>query len=205
MNKIQQSKKIFRNIGILAITVGILASVLVVAFNGLQVSAKETGVNQTEIVETINMWVDGATQGDFDGGCTEAGLEGSIKVFGFSHNIISPRDAATGLPTGKRQHKPLVIVKELDQATPLLYNALVANENLNTVKLEWRHYNPDSQHVELYFTIELDSAAIISIQDYSAGTMHHPMETVSFVYQRITWTWNDGGITAIDDWEDSEV
>lgn len=34
--------------------------------------------------------------------------------------IVSPRDAASGLPTGKRQHKPVTIVKELDKSTPLL-------------------------------------------------------------------------------------
>jgi hypothetical protein len=26
-----------------------------------------------------------------------------------SHDIVSPRDAASGLPTGKRSHKPFVI------------------------------------------------------------------------------------------------
>jgi type VI secretion system secreted protein Hcp len=26
-------------------------------------------------------------------------------------------------------------------------------------------------------------------------------EEVSFTYQRIEWTWNEGGITASDDWE----
>jgi hypothetical protein len=28
---------------------------------------------------------------------------------GTTHEIVSPRDAASGLPTGKRQHKPFVI------------------------------------------------------------------------------------------------
>lgn len=205
MNKIQQSKKLLINIGILAIIVGMLASVIVVAFSGLQVSAKETGVNQTEIVSTINMWIEGENQGEMKGGCTEEGLEDSIKVFGYSHNIISPRDAASGLPTGKRQHMPLVVVKEIDQATPLLFNALAANEKLLTIKLEFRRYNPDSQQVEWYFTIDLLNAAIASIQDYSAGTMHNPMETVSFAYQKITWTWTDGGYTAEDDWEAPNV
>ena len=27
------------------------------------------------------------------------------------------------------------------------------------------------------------------------------MEEVSFAYQKIQWTWVDGGITASDDWE----
>ncbi len=29
-------------------------------------------------------------------------------------------DAASGMATGKRQHKPLTITKELDKASPLL-------------------------------------------------------------------------------------
>jgi hypothetical protein len=28
---------------------------------------------------------------------------------GTTHEIVSPRDSASGLPTGKRQHKPFVI------------------------------------------------------------------------------------------------
>ncbi len=31
-----------------------------------------------------------------------------------------PRDAASGLPTGKRQHKPISIAKPVDKATPML-------------------------------------------------------------------------------------
>lgn len=36
----------------------------------------------------------------------------------FEQEIVSPRDAASGLPTGKRQHKPFVITKELDKSSP---------------------------------------------------------------------------------------
>jgi hypothetical protein len=35
----------------------------------------------------------------------------------FDQEIISPRDAASGLPTGKRMHKPFVITKELDRSS----------------------------------------------------------------------------------------
>jgi type VI protein secretion system component Hcp len=37
-----------------------------------------------------------------------------------SVSIVSPRDAASGLPTGKRMHKPFVITKELDKSSPTL-------------------------------------------------------------------------------------
>jgi type VI secretion system secreted protein Hcp len=34
--------------------------------------------------------------------------------------IPAPRDAASGMATGKRQHKPLTITKPIDKATPML-------------------------------------------------------------------------------------
>lgn len=38
------------------------------------------------------------------------------------------RDAASGLPTGKRQHKPIQITKQVDKSSPLIMSALVNNE-----------------------------------------------------------------------------
>ncbi|MBV5313463.1 MAG: hypothetical protein JZU47_09215 [Prolixibacteraceae bacterium] len=38
----------------------------------------------------------------------------------FNQAIVSPRDAASGLPTGKRMHKPYVITKEYDKSSPVL-------------------------------------------------------------------------------------
>ncbi|MBI9042815.1 type VI secretion system tube protein Hcp [Lutibacter sp.] len=38
--------------------------------------------------------------------------------------VVSPRDAASGLPTGKRQHSPLTIKSEIDKSSPQLLNAV---------------------------------------------------------------------------------
>src|SRR5262245_35032894 len=35
-----------------------------------------------------------------------------------TYAIVSPRDAASGLPTGKRMHKPIVLTMETGAATP---------------------------------------------------------------------------------------
>ncbi len=35
-------------------------------------------------------------------------------------SVVSPRDAASGMPTGKRQHKPFSITKPVDKSSPLL-------------------------------------------------------------------------------------
>lgn len=45
--------------------------------------------------------------------------DGSCSIT-FEQEIVSPRDAASGLPTGKRMHKPFTITKELDKSSPVL-------------------------------------------------------------------------------------
>ncbi len=121
-----------------------------------------------------------------------AAIQGAIGPFdlqAFSHEIVSPRDPASGLPTGKRQHQPITITKQLDASTPRLLQALVSNENLKSVTIG---LNENGSQVA---TVVLSNA---SISDYQA---HGASESWSFTYQKITWTWLDGGITASDDWE----
>ena len=65
----------------------------------------------------------GQKQGAIRGSVTQKGRENSILVHAFSNEILSPRDPATGLPTGKRMHKPFVILKEVDRGSPQLWNA----------------------------------------------------------------------------------
>ena len=48
-----------------------------------------------------NLRLTGETQGEVEGSVTQAGREGSMEIYGWSHEIVSPRDAASGLPTGK--------------------------------------------------------------------------------------------------------
>jgi Type VI secretion system effector, Hcp len=48
-----------------------------------------------------------------------------------SVSIVSPRDPASGLPTGKRMHKPITITKELDKSSPMLAKRS-SNESSNS-------------------------------------------------------------------------
>jgi type VI secretion system secreted protein Hcp len=150
--------------------------------------------------------VEGQKQGVIKGSVTQRGREDSILVIAFNHEVLSPRDAATGLPTGQRQHKMLTITKEIDRATPPLMNALVTNENLK--KWELRFWRPVAAGTEKqFFTIKLQNAAIANIRMemlnnmYPENVAHKEREHISFTYQQITWTYEDGALTAMDDWE----
>ena len=149
--------------------------------------------------------IKGAVQGQIKGGVTQKGKEGQIAVYAYHHEIISPRDAASGLPTGKRQHKPLTITKEIDKSTPLLLKVLVTNESLKEVIIHFFANSGTGLEVQNY-TIKLTNASIVSISQDMALNKIEPglklpvLEEISFTYEKIEWIWVDGGITTTDDW-----
>lgn len=141
----------------------------------------------------------GQKQGSIKGSVTKKGKEESIEVLSVGHEISSPRDPASGLPTGKRMHKPFVISKAIDKSSPLLASALATNEVISTWELGF--YQPASKGGEaLAYTIKLTNASVASIRLMSDAN-GNLTEEVTFTYQKIEWQWVDGGITAMDDWE----
>jgi type VI secretion system secreted protein Hcp len=150
--------------------------------------------------------VTGQKQGKIKGPVTLPGRKDTIQVFAGGHNIVSPRDPQSGLPTGQRIHKPLTIAKEIDCSSPLLINALTTNENLKEVVLQfWQQDRTGRDSV--FYTIRLlnaniaDYRLVLSLDSLPAPVPHPELEEISFTYQKITWTWEQGAITASDDWE----
>jgi type VI secretion system secreted protein Hcp len=112
-----------------------------------------------------------------------------INVTAVSHEIVSPRDPASGLPTGKRQHKPIVFTTEWGASTPLFINALTTNETLTSVLIDLL------RNGKQVATIQLVNASVAQYDEHGGSV------TIALTYQKITWTWVDGGISATDDWE----
>jgi type VI secretion system secreted protein Hcp len=112
-------------------------------------------------------------------------------------------------------HKPFVITKELDKSSPLLQRALCTNENLTEFTLKfWTPQIKAATGVgaELqHYTVKLTNAKIASINFHMLNNKNPELmryaeyEEIAFVYQKIEWTWVDGGITASDDWESPVV
>ena len=149
--------------------------------------------------------IKGENQGEIKGSVTEKGRDGRIMVIAASHSIESPRDAASGLPTGKRQHEPFFITKELDKSTPLLYNILVNNENIAEWELQFWQPGPTGAEVN-HYTVKLTNASIANIEFKMPDNKDPNLvkraeyEEIAFTYQKIQWIWNEGGITSSDDW-----
>jgi type VI secretion system secreted protein Hcp len=144
-------------------------------------------------------------QGRIKGSVTLPGRKDTIQVFAGGHEIVSPRDIQSGLPTGQRLHKPLFITKDIDCSSPLLLTALTTNENLKEVVLQFWHQDRTGRD-SAFYSIRLVNANIASYKlvlsmDGTESVQHPEREEFSFTYQKITWTWEQGGISAVDDWE----
>jgi type VI secretion system secreted protein Hcp len=156
--------------------------------------------------------ITGQKQGAINGSVTQKGHENSILIHAFSNEIDSPRDPASGLPTGKRMHKPCFLLKEVDKSSPLLWNALTNNENLTSCQIQfWTPANAAAGTgvgvEKQVYTVTLTNASIASMVQSMPSNVDPStaklslQEEITLTYQKIQWTWNDGGVTAGDDWE----
>lgn len=159
------------------------------------------------------MSVKGRTQGDITaeasteksiGNTWQEGHENEVLVQAFSHNVLIPTNPQNGQPSGPRRHEPLVITKNFDKSSPLLYNALTSGE-LVDVELKWYRTAADGTS-EHYFTTALTDAVIVDIQatmshcqDPSTERFGHE-EKISFNYRKIDWRHEAAGTSGSDDW-----
>lgn len=128
-----------------------------------------------------------------------------VMVQAFSHDVIIPRDPQSGQPTGQRVHKPVVVTKVFDKASPLLLTALCQGEKLPQVVIKWYRTSAtgDQEH---YYTTTLEDAIIVQIRDYmhncqDPAVAHFThLQDVHFSYRKITWTHEVSGTTGSDDW-----
>jgi type VI secretion system secreted protein Hcp len=175
---------------------------------------------------TIRGHVQGTFQGTADLGATQTGANGQsgklmrqtwgthagatgsnpgwIPVLAFNYEVTSPRDPATGLPSGKRQHMPVSFVKEWDDASPQLFEACCNNETLDSVRFKFVDADAKTSH-----TITLTNATISSMRcdikgpaPPAAGTAQD-LEEVALTFQKIEFV--SGVRAASDTWTEDAL
>ena len=156
--------------------------------------------------------IKGKKQGAFKGESPRDPQKSKIEGLAFEYEVTSPRDLATGQAKGKRQHKPITIVKEWGAATPQLFTACVTNEVLPEVTFEFRKTNANGEEYT-YHKIKLTDATIATVRQFTSGategassakhsssTDTKELEAVSFTFRKIEVENTDGKTTAMDDW-----
>lgn len=127
----------------------------------------------------------------------------NISILEFDHEVVKQVDNDTGLPSGNSYHEPVKVIKEVDKSSPILMQALLGG---STFEMRTRFYRISvrggNNEWELVKEIRLENASVASIQNVDDGDgQHKEREHIAYCYQKITWSWTDGGITAEDDWE----
>lgn len=123
----------------------------------------------------------------------------------FLLSLAAPRDQATGQASGKRQYSPVVITKDWDAASPQILTAAATNEVLVLVEFEFTKPTPDGRE-SVFEIVKLTNATIVAAKQYigfpDTGEPPNPrnLEDVSFTFQKIEVTNNEGRTTFVDDW-----
>lgn len=118
-----------------------------------------------------------------------------IEVFSFSHGLNQPMSGASGTggrSSARADFSPFVISKSIDAASVDL-NMYCAN-GTHIAKVELEVCQESGERV-VYLKYELENAMIQSVS-VGGGGSERPMETVTFVYDKISWNYtpvgNDG-------------
>ncbi|RIJ07628.1 Hcp family type VI secretion system effector [Pseudomonas sp. 91RF] len=136
------------------------------------------------------------------GNSYQTGREDKIMLQSLSHGIVVPRGAGAG----RRLHKPLVITKTLDKASPLIQIAMCSGELLSKCRVELYRTSAHGTQ-EHFYTIELEDALIVSAEVLmpdcqDPGVSHLTQrEKVQFSYRRIYWRHEISRTMGSDEWQ----
>lgn len=136
------------------------------------------------------------------GNSYQSGREDKIMIQALSHGIFVPKSAGAG----RRMHKPLIVTKTIDKASPLINTALCSGELLSQCRVEW--FRTSAQGVqEHFYTMELEDAVIVGAEILmphcqDPGTSHlTQLEKIHFSYRRIYWRHEVSRTMGSDEWQ----
>lgn len=124
--------------------------------------------------------------GDIKGEATDTAHRDQIEILSWSWGetaagrTAESDAAASGLPTGKRQHKPLVITKPVDKSSPKLAEAIAKGRVFPQTVVSV----PDEERGQGYLTYTLKNVVITSYST-SGDADSVPTETFSLNYEEI--------------------
>lgn len=118
---------------------------------------------------------------------------------GFSHALEYPFDMREGKGRGEPQHGACKAWKEIDKASPKLYEALAKKKKIEKVEIEFERDKPGDGSTEIYFKIVLSDCRLVfarphipNVSEKDDTTPPH-MEEIGFAYRKIDWEWLSGG------------
>ncbi|MDF0733080.1 Hcp family type VI secretion system effector [Pseudomonas entomophila] len=153
--------------------------------------------------------ITGARQGLISAGCSTEESMGNrcqsdhldeIMVLAFSHNLSNPGN------TQRITHRPILITKHIDKATPLLAAALNSRELLKC-EINFYRINRTGRH-ERYFSMRLAGGLIVDQRLEMPHSIYmngqDAQEYLAIRYSDIDWHHHISGTSGYASWGDYE-
>lgn len=160
--------------------------------------------------QTFSLTVEGAMQGKFKPESLRQ--KDRIDAISFSQEVITPRDLATGQSSGRRQYQPIIIVKSAGASSPQFLQALINNELLKKVTIEFTKTNPSGEEY-VFYRVTLEDARLAGYKQFTmsptegGATAKHVsasegnlFDEIKFTFRKISVESTDGKTMAADDW-----
>ncbi|AKU99831.1 hypothetical protein AKJ09_06495 [Labilithrix luteola] len=99
------------------------------------------------------------------------------RFIGVKYELKTPRDASSGLATGRRQHSPVCVYRQTGATSVTFFQAAVTNESFKTVTLDISNGS----------RMKLTNAGVASY-GLVGGAEGKDLEEICFSFQRIEFT-----------------
>ncbi|WP_449551383.1 Hcp family type VI secretion system effector [Lelliottia amnigena] len=135
--------------------------------------------------------------------------EGSMEIVELMHNVELPTDNLTGKITSKRQHGDYALIKEVDSASPYLYQGVSSGRRFKQAVLKFYRINYNGQEEE-YFRVTMENVRVNYIEPFMMDIKnptyekHNHLEAFYLAYEKITWHYLDGNIIHSDSWNSNK-
>lgn len=155
------------------------------------------------------MTITGKTQGLISANCStqnsignkcQEGHRDEIMVLSYTHNMVNIGNI------NKPTHRPILITKNVDKASPLLAQALSSREEINCSINFYRVSSFGLQ--EKYYSIAVTGGVIADLTLEMPHTIlqsdAEPQEHIAIRYREITWTHHAAGTSGYSTWGNNE-
>lgn len=147
----------------------------------------------------------GSHQGDFKGGSKDAGHEGAIEGLAADYALSRGLGTGTGASAsaGRAQHVPFEITMASGPATPQLLQAVVEDEQIKSVTIDF--VDSSGQRAQVVESIVITNARIVNFQhrlqaDPAAAGGGQLLDRVALEFHTAQISSKVGNTTATDTW-----
>jgi len=153
----------------------------------------------------IYMTMESGKQGALKGDSMRQGFQDKTEVLAYSYSV------SMAASRGGRQHGPVRVTKRIGPSSPQLFQALVGNEVLRSVVIDFLATNQSTGQEYVATTVRLGSASVVAIDQIagdppsvSASAKHTSTidavatEQISFTFATIEITNHDAKLSAMD-------